>query len=163
MIWFCSLLTLRTTEQLCRKTFALWCPGIPGMYHRNWVDDTGRRNSSQSYPSDLGTPGNGVTISVSSSYNQGRHSIDNLQNINFSGGLTKVTTESSAYMIAVNCGQGSCTGELCFLLNRVTNINLRHLAQGTWDWSSLTTSGGQIGTITNNNLITGFKQWLGWI
>ncbi|KAL4062225.1 glycoside hydrolase family 28 protein [Scleroderma citrinum] len=75
---------------------------------------------SQSYPGALGTPGNGVLIS----------------NIDFSGGLTKVTTDSGAYMVAVNCGQGSCTG--------------------TWDWSSLETSGGKVGPITNNNLVTGF-------
>ncbi|KAL4074795.1 glycoside hydrolase family 28 protein [Scleroderma yunnanense] len=65
---------------------------------------------SQSYPGALGTPGNGVLISV--------------------------TTDSGAYMVAVNCGQGSCTG--------------------TWDWSSLETSGGKVGPITNNNLVTGF-------
>ncbi|KIM55125.1 glycoside hydrolase family 28 protein [Scleroderma citrinum Foug A] len=77
---------------------------------------------SQSYPSDLGTPGNGVKIS----------------NISFSGGLTKIATESNADMVAVDCGEGSCTG--------------------TWDWSSLTTSGGKVGPYTNCDLITGFEQ-----
>lgn len=77
---------------------------------------------TQSYPTDLGTPGNGVTIS----------------NINFNPGTTSLTGTNSAYMVAVNCGTGSCTG--------------------TWDWSGLETIGGKAGSITNNKVITGFTQ-----
>ncbi|KAG1792354.1 glycoside hydrolase family 28 protein [Suillus plorans] len=75
---------------------------------------------TQSYPSNLGTPGNGATIS----------------DINFNHGTTSLTANKGAYMVAVNCGSGSCTGD--------------------WDWSGLQTSGGKAGSIINNNLITGF-------
>ncbi|KAG2074060.1 glycoside hydrolase family 28 protein [Suillus decipiens] len=77
---------------------------------------------TQSYPSNMGTPGNGVTIS----------------DIDFSSGTTSLTANSDAYMVSVNCGVGSCTGN--------------------WDWSSLKTSGGKVGPIINNNVITGFTQ-----
>ncbi|KAI9566645.1 pectin lyase fold/virulence factor [Boletus coccyginus] len=49
---------------------------------------------TQSYPTTLGTPGTGVTIS----------------DINFSGGSTDVGVVDGAHTIAVNCGAGSCTG-----------------------------------------------------
>jgi galacturan 1,4-alpha-galacturonidase len=49
---------------------------------------------TQSYPSNMGTPGNGVTIS----------------DINFSPGTTSLTANDGAYRVAVNCGSGSCTG-----------------------------------------------------
>lgn len=49
---------------------------------------------TQSYPSNMGTPGNGVTIS----------------DINFSSGTTSLTANSGAYRVAVNCGSGSCIG-----------------------------------------------------
>ncbi|KAG1900164.1 uncharacterized protein F5891DRAFT_1227771 [Suillus fuscotomentosus] len=75
---------------------------------------------TQSYPSNLGTPGNGATIT----------------DINFNHSTTSLMADSSAYRVAVNCGSGSCTGD--------------------WDWSGLQTSGGKAGSITNNNLITGF-------
>lgn len=78
---------------------------------------------TQSYPSDLGTPGNGVTIS----------------DINFNPGTTSLIASNDAYMVAVNCGSGSCTG--------------------TWDWSGLDTSGGKAGSITNNDVITGYTQY----
>jgi polygalacturonase len=74
---------------------------------------------TQSYPTSLGTPGNGVTIS----------------DINFYQGTTDVSVASSANTIAVNCGDGSCTG--------------------TWDWSSLQTSGGKPGP-TINCPVTGY-------
>ncbi|KAG2032936.1 glycoside hydrolase family 28 protein [Suillus americanus] len=77
---------------------------------------------TQSYPSNKGTPGNGVTI----------------EDINFNPGTTSLTAKSGAYRVAVNCGSGSCIGN--------------------WDWSGLETSGGKTGSITNNNVITGFKQ-----
>ncbi|KAG2366110.1 glycoside hydrolase family 28 protein [Suillus spraguei] len=77
---------------------------------------------TQSYPSNMGTPGNGVTIS----------------DINFSSGTTSLTTNSGAYMVSVNCGVGSCTGN--------------------WDWSGLEASGGKVGSIINNDVITGFTQ-----
>ncbi|KAG1828202.1 glycoside hydrolase family 28 protein [Suillus variegatus] len=50
---------------------------------------------TQSYPINLGTPGNGVSIS----------------DINFNHGTTSVTANSGAYRVAVNCGSGSCTGD----------------------------------------------------
>ncbi|KAG0703397.1 glycoside hydrolase family 28 protein [Suillus ampliporus] len=49
---------------------------------------------TQSYPSDVGTPGNGVTIS----------------DINFNPDTTALLADSDAYMVTVNCGSGSCTG-----------------------------------------------------
>ncbi|KAG7094446.1 hypothetical protein E1B28_008042 [Marasmius oreades] len=48
----------------------------------------------QSYPSTLGTPGNGVKIS----------------GINFTGATSNIAVASSADRVAVNCGSGSCTG-----------------------------------------------------
>lgn len=78
---------------------------------------------TQSYPSNMGTPGNGVIIS----------------DINFTPGTTSLKANSGAYRVAVNCGSGSCTGN--------------------WDWSGLETSGGKIGSIINNNVITGFTQY----
>ncbi|KAG6330565.1 hypothetical protein ID866_8524 [Astraeus odoratus] len=75
---------------------------------------------TQSYPKALGTPGNGVTFS----------------NIVFHGAPTTIATDSGAYMVAVNCGKGSCTG--------------------SWDWTGLQTHGGRKNLITNNNLISGF-------
>ncbi|KAK7026802.1 hypothetical protein VNI00_015460 [Paramarasmius palmivorus] len=47
----------------------------------------------QSYPSTLGQPGNGVTIS----------------DIDFSGSKTNIVVGSDAERVAVNCGSGSCT------------------------------------------------------
>lgn len=49
---------------------------------------------TQSYPSNLGTPGNGVTIS----------------DIKFTPGTTTLTANDGAYAVAVNCGSGTCTG-----------------------------------------------------
>ncbi|KAI6025161.1 glycoside hydrolase family 28 protein [Pisolithus microcarpus 441] len=74
---------------------------------------------TQSYPASLGTPGNGVDIS----------------NITFSDSNT-ISTNSKAYMVAVNCGEGSCIGP--------------------WDWSGLVVEGGQVGPNTNRPEITGF-------
>ncbi|KAJ3477207.1 hypothetical protein NLI96_g10623 [Meripilus lineatus] len=48
----------------------------------------------QSYPSTLGTPGNGCTIS----------------GINFVGTTNNIAVASGAQRVAVNCGSGSCTG-----------------------------------------------------
>jgi polygalacturonase len=50
----------------------------------------------QSYPSTLGTPGTGVIIS----------------GVNFVGTKNSIAVGSSAKRVAVNCGSGSCTGEL---------------------------------------------------
>ncbi|KAF8838224.1 glycoside hydrolase family 28 protein [Paxillus ammoniavirescens] len=77
---------------------------------------------TQSYPAALGAPGNGVIIS----------------NISFHPGTTTLTTVSDAYMVAVNCGKGSCTGTL--------------------DWSGLKTSGGKVGPMKNVASITGYTQ-----
>ncbi|KAH7910086.1 glycoside hydrolase family 28 protein [Hygrophoropsis aurantiaca] len=77
---------------------------------------------TQSYPASLGTPGTGVDIS----------------DINFNGSPTTVNTASGAYMVAVDCGVGSCTG--------------------TWDWSDLTTSGGEVGPVDNCTVIEGYTQ-----
>ncbi|KIJ62447.1 glycoside hydrolase family 28 protein [Hydnomerulius pinastri MD-312] len=77
---------------------------------------------TQSYPASLGTPGNGVIIS----------------DVNFSPGTTTLTAASNAYMVAVDCGEGSCTG--------------------TWDWSGLKTSGGEVGPMDNITVITGYTQ-----
>jgi len=76
---------------------------------------------TQSYPDSVGTPGTGTIFS----------------GISFTGGSTTVEVESSAEMVAVDCGSGSCTG--------------------TWDWSDLSTSGGEDGAITNAD-ISGFTQ-----
>lgn len=78
---------------------------------------------TQSYPTNMGTPGNGVTIS----------------DIKFAPGTTSLTANSGAYMVAVNCGSGTCTGN--------------------WDWSGLQASGGKTGSILNNDVITGFTQY----
>ncbi|KAI6155627.1 glycoside hydrolase family 28 protein [Pisolithus tinctorius] len=75
---------------------------------------------TQSYPAALGTPGNGVDIS----------------NVTFSG-LNNISTTSSAYMVAVNCGVDSCIGP--------------------WDWSGLATDGGKVGPNTNCPEISGFS------
>ncbi|EIW78097.1 hypothetical protein CONPUDRAFT_75768 [Coniophora puteana RWD-64-598 SS2] len=77
---------------------------------------------TQSYPASFGTPGNGV----------------NITDISFTGGATTIETNSSATMVAVDCGEGSC--------------------DGTWDWSGLTVSGGKTGAIDNCTVITGFTQ-----
>ena len=65
-------------------------------------------------------------------YSQNRLTFDwqshSTQNISFSGGLTKIATKSKAYMVAVKCGEGSCTGKLCFPFGRVANIDLRYFA-----------------------------------
>ncbi|KAI5982763.1 pectin lyase fold/virulence factor [Pisolithus marmoratus] len=74
---------------------------------------------TQSYPAALGTPENGVDIS----------------NIVFSG-LNNISTTSTAYMVAVNCGEGSCIGP--------------------WDWSGLVVEGGKAGPTTNCPEITGY-------
>ncbi|KAI6115683.1 glycoside hydrolase [Pisolithus croceorrhizus] len=74
---------------------------------------------TQSYPAALGTPGNGVDIS----------------NITFSGSNT-ISTTSKAYMVAVNCGDGSCIGP--------------------WDWSGLSVDGGQVGPNINCPETSGF-------
>lgn len=54
----------------------------------------------QSYPSTIGTPGTGVTIS----------------NVQFSGSENTIAVGSSAKRVAVNCGEGSCLGEYILLL-----------------------------------------------
>ncbi|KAF9222226.1 glycoside hydrolase family 28 protein [Gyrodon lividus] len=77
---------------------------------------------TQSYPASLGTPGNGVIVS----------------NVSFYPGTTTLTAASNAYMAAVDCGEGSCTG--------------------TWNWSGLKTSGGKVGPMNNVNVITGYTQ-----
>ncbi|KIJ19579.1 polygalacturonase [Paxillus involutus ATCC 200175] len=77
---------------------------------------------TQSYPASLGTPGNGVIIS----------------DVNFYPGTTTLTAVSDAYMVAVDCGEGSCTG--------------------TWNWSGLKTSGGKVGPMNNVTVITGYPQ-----
>ncbi|KAG9308727.1 glycoside hydrolase family 28 protein [Chiua virens] len=77
---------------------------------------------TQSYPASLGTPGNGVIIS----------------NVNFNPGTTTVNAASDAYVVAVDCGEGSCTG--------------------TWDWLGLETSGGLVGPMNNITVIAGYPQ-----
>ncbi|KAJ3477209.1 hypothetical protein NLI96_g10622 [Meripilus lineatus] len=76
----------------------------------------------QSYPDTLGTPGDGCIVS----------------DINFLGTLNKIAVNSDAQQVAVNCGEGSCTG--------------------SWDWSALEVSGGTPGEIVNFNGIQGFSQ-----
>ncbi|KIJ19727.1 glycoside hydrolase family 28 protein [Paxillus involutus ATCC 200175] len=77
---------------------------------------------TQSYPETLGTPGNGVIIS----------------DVNFYPGTTTLTAVSDAYMVAVDCGEGSCTG--------------------TMNWSGLKTSGGKVGPMKNVATIIGYTQ-----
>ncbi|KAF9018468.1 glycoside hydrolase [Hymenopellis radicata] len=60
-----------------------------------------------------------------------------ISNITFSGTNTVKATKSDTLEVYVLCGDGSCTG--------------------TWDWSGLTVSGGEAGSITGNPPITGFK------
>ncbi|OJA14240.1 hypothetical protein AZE42_11557 [Rhizopogon vesiculosus] len=60
-----------------------------------------------------------------------------ISNVNFSPGTTSVVADSNAYAVAVNCGSGSCTG--------------------TWIWSDLETTGGQI-SVSNGDAITGFSS-----
>ncbi|KAG2357973.1 pectin lyase fold/virulence factor [Suillus spraguei] len=52
-----------------------------------------------------------------------------ISDINFNSGTTSLTANSGAYMVSVNCGVGSCTA-----------------------------SGGKVGSIINNDVITGFTQ-----
>ena len=73
----------------------------------------------QSYPDTLGTPGNGVTIS----------------DINFVGDTNSIAVTDDAVRVAVNCGDGTCTG--------------------TWDWSSLTVTGGESSEISGFDGISG--------
>ncbi|KIK97830.1 glycoside hydrolase family 28 protein [Paxillus rubicundulus Ve08.2h10] len=75
---------------------------------------------TQSYPTTIGTPGKGVIIS----------------DISFHPGTTTLTSVSDGHTVAVNCGEGSCTG--------------------TWDWSGLKTSGGKVGLMNNVADITGY-------
>ncbi|KAF8198129.1 endo-polygalacturonase PG1 [Pholiota molesta] len=76
----------------------------------------------QSYPSTLGTPGTGVVLS----------------GVNFGSPATSISVGSSAKRVAVNCGEGSCTG--------------------SWNWANLKVTGGVAGAITNFAGITGFSQ-----
>jgi polygalacturonase len=74
----------------------------------------------QSYPDTLGTPGTGVKLSE----------------VNFVGSTSTLEVNDGAMQVAVNCGEGACTG--------------------TWDWSSLKTSGGDKGEVINFSGISGF-------
>jgi galacturan 1,4-alpha-galacturonidase len=76
----------------------------------------------QSYPDTLGIPGTGVILS----------------GVNFVAPTSTFTVNSGADKVAVNCGEGTCTG--------------------TWDWSNLEVNGGVAGPITNFNGISGFSQ-----
>lgn len=60
----------------------------------------------QSYPKTLGTPGTGTVIS----------------NVTFGSPMSKITVNSGATQVAVNCGYSSCTG--------------------SWNWHYLTVKGG---------------------
>ncbi|KAF8129874.1 pectin lyase fold/virulence factor [Boletus edulis] len=59
-----------------------------------------------------------------------------ISDISFNQGATELSVVQDAQMAAVNCGKDSCTG--------------------TWDWSSLKTSGGTIGKIQNTPNIIGY-------
>ena len=59
-----------------------------------------------------------------------------ISDVNFIGSETTLAVDSSATQVAVNCGSGACTG--------------------TWDWSSLSVSGGKSPVINNFSGITGF-------
>lgn len=67
---------------------------------------------TQSYPASLGTPGNGVIISVSSIVEKKPTVLIEFyrKDVNFYPGTTILTATSDAYMVAVDCGEGSCTG-----------------------------------------------------
>ncbi|CDO68615.1 Glycoside Hydrolase Family 28 protein [Trametes cinnabarina] len=89
----------------------------------------------QSYPDTLGTPGNGVTISVGTLHLFQRPALC-------------LTVNSDAERVAVNCGSGSCTGQHL----------LQILHPGTWDWSALKVTGGSAGPIVNFSGIKNFSQ-----
>ncbi|ORY88355.1 polygalacturonase [Leucosporidium creatinivorum] len=59
-----------------------------------------------------------------------------VSNINFTGDTTTVEVEDGAKQVYVLCGSSSCSG--------------------TWDWSSLQTSGGDAGSVSNAD-ITGWE------
>ncbi|KAI0766299.1 endo-polygalacturonase PG1 [Irpex lacteus] len=60
-----------------------------------------------------------------------------ISDINFTGAENTIAVNSDAQRVAVNCGSGACTG--------------------TWDWSALTVTGGEAGTI-NYSGIENFSQ-----
>ncbi|KAF8918117.1 endopolygalacturonase 1 precursor [Mucidula mucida] len=60
-----------------------------------------------------------------------------ISDITFKGTNTVKATEDDTLEVYVLCGDGSCTG--------------------TWDWSGLSVSGGEAGSITGNPPITGFE------
>jgi galacturan 1,4-alpha-galacturonidase len=98
--------------QFCNQLYQLWCSDYPGtcVLPRSPVADY--ITYLQSYPTNMGTPGNGVTISVCFFF---RFYIDKdfmwlSQDIKFAPGTTSLTANSGAYMVAVNCGSGTCTG-----------------------------------------------------
>lgn len=73
----------------------------------------------QSYPDTLGTPGTGCIISVSFynclfKYIFTDHFMQ--QDVNFVGSKTSLTVNSGAERVAVNCGKGSCTGKLIYII-----------------------------------------------
>ncbi|KAF8547514.1 pectin lyase-like protein [Imleria badia] len=59
-----------------------------------------------------------------------------ISDINFNPGTTELNVASDAKTVALDCGIGSC--------------------YGTWDWSSLQTSGGKLGLKMNSPYITGY-------
>lgn len=59
-----------------------------------------------------------------------------LSDVSFTGSETNLQVNSDAIQVAVNCGKSACTG--------------------TWDWSSLTVSGGEKGEFFNFSGIEGF-------
>ncbi|KAL5485138.1 hypothetical protein ACEPAI_7780 [Sanghuangporus weigelae] len=75
----------------------------------------------QSYPDTLSTPGTGVKLS----------------DVNFIGETTSLSVNDDAMQVAVNCGEGACTG--------------------TWDWSALQATGGSPGELINFDGIEGFS------
>ena len=75
------------------------------VHNAHWYD-------YQSYPDTLGTPGNGVMLSVSISRYALVALTDAFQDVNFIGSENSFTVNSDAQRVAVNCGSGSCSGNV---------------------------------------------------
>jgi polygalacturonase len=107
----------------------------------------------QSYPSTLGTPRTGVVIEVCllSKLDGGGHpdAETRAQNIVFSG-TNKISVDSSAHRVEVNCGSSSsCKGYVATNSWSTEFKLIRYTSDRTWNFSGLTVTGGEAGTIKN--------------
>lgn len=83
-----------------------------------------------------------------------------MQDINFVGELNSLAVNSDADQVAVNCGVGSCVGAKSRIIASLRNLTVLtvYMISGTWDWSALQVSGGEVGPITNFDGIENFSQ-----